>query len=338
MTDRISDIEFLMMSQDDQIARLRLAAMACLERYGLSSASEIVLLNHRENAVFSIVDDQSGAKFALRVHRAGYHERAAIASELAWMRALQESGIDTPELIRGLDGDYIQTVDIPELPAPHHCDLLDWVEGQSLSGAASQDVYAIMGAANARLHNHAKNWKLPEDFVRQRWDEDGMLGGDPVWGRFQDLAQMSDEQRSLLERARTKARERLQAFGMSEDRFGLIHADMMPENIMVKDEHPFLIDFDDSGFGWFLYDLGTLFAADAFEEGFQDNLAAWVKGYRTVEPLGDEDLAELPTFLMCRMLVGLGWLHTRKETPMAKEYTEFYIEHACLYANEYLKT
>lgn len=40
----------------------------------------------------------------LRVHRAGYHSDAALASEFAWMRALEESGIWVPRVIRARSG------------------------------------------------------------------------------------------------------------------------------------------------------------------------------------------------------------------------------------------
>lgn len=60
MKDRITEPEFRALPQDDQVARLRLLAVACLENYGLDKASEIALLNHRENAVFSINDPVKG--------------------------------------------------------------------------------------------------------------------------------------------------------------------------------------------------------------------------------------------------------------------------------------
>lgn len=334
MKDRITEPEFRALPQDDQVARLRLLAVACLENYGLDKASEIALLNHRENAVFSINDPVKGEKFALRVHRAGYQTEKSITSELVWMEALTEAGIVTPSIIPGLDGKTVQAVDIAELHEVHYCDLLAWVEGAPLED--DSNTFKILGAANARLHAFAKNWTPPEGFERQVWDEAGMLGPEPIWGRFQDLENLDPEKCALLEQARNKALARLEVFGKSENRFGLIHADMMPENILVSQGKPFVIDFDDGGFGWYLYDLGTLFGLQVADDGWKNNLAAWAEGYRSVEPLPDEDLAELPTFLMCRLLVGLGWLHSRKETSMAQEFTDDFIDLACFMAGEYL--
>jgi Ser/Thr protein kinase RdoA (MazF antagonist) len=39
--------------------------------------------------------------------------------------------------------------------------------------------------------------------------------------------------------------------------FGLIHADLRLANLMVDDQGLTAIDFDDCGFGWWVYDLAS---------------------------------------------------------------------------------
>ena len=139
-------------------------------------------------------------------------------------------------------------------------------------------------------------------------------------------------------RAREVILKRLEKYGKGQDRFGLIHADLMAENILLHEGNPYVIDFDDSGFGWFIYDLATMLPINLPEEE-EARVAcdAWTEGYRSVEPLAYEHLEELPTFLMCRYLVGLGWLHTRKETPLAQEFTGAIVEMACEQAETLIK-
>jgi Ser/Thr protein kinase RdoA (MazF antagonist) len=96
-----------------------------------------------------------------------------------------------------------------------------------------------------------------QGFIRQAWDADGLLGAHPIWGRFEDLAALTPEAARQLGQARDRARAKLTAFGKNEDRFGLIHADLLPENVLVHEGSPMAIDFDDSGFSWRLYDLAT---------------------------------------------------------------------------------
>ncbi len=163
-----------------------------------------------------------------------------------------------------------------------------------------------------------------------------MLGDEPLWGRFWDLEALNADQLALMRRARRMVLERLARFGKTDDRFGLIHADFMPDNVLIHRGEASVIDFDDSGFGWVLYDPATLFAFSVADGAFPARLDAWVKGYRSVTDLPDEHLAELPTFIMARCLVGLGWLHTRRETDMARLLTGPIVKLACDYAESLL--
>jgi Ser/Thr protein kinase RdoA (MazF antagonist) len=319
--------------QERRFARLRAAA---LERFGVPPDAPLSLLSHRENAVFRVDDPNEGRAYVLRIHREGYQSEAMIRSELAWMEALRAEGVETPEVLHARDGDTVQTVAVPEVPEPRHCDLFRWVGGEPPDAADVERTYRLLGRINARIHDQARDWKRPPGFQRQSWDEEGMLGEHPLWGRFGDLAALSAEQQRLLGDARTAVLSRLSRFGKAPDRFGLIHADLMPENILVQDGVPRVIDFDDSGFGWHLYDPATLLAFDVAEEDFGRRRDAWVAGYREVASLPDAHLAELPTLIMARFLVGLGWLHTRRETPFARQFTPDLVALACAYARDFL--
>jgi len=316
--------------------RLKELAVAALERFGLAPDSALELLKHRENAVFRVDEAASGRRCVLRVHREDYQTRASIWSELLWMDALCQAGLPTPRALAGRDGEWVQTVSVPGVPEPRHCDAISWVEGEPLDVANSVEAYGLLGELQARLHDHSRRWSRPPGFTRQRWDDDGMLGEEPLWGRFQDLEALDPGQLALLKRARRAVLERLARFGKTQDRFGLIHADFMPDNVLIHQGVASVIDFDDSGFGWYLYDPATLLGLSAADDGFPTMLDAWTQGYRSVADLPDEHLAELPVFIMARWLVGLGWLHTRRETDMARLVTETYVSMACDYAESLL--
>ena len=67
---------------DEQLRRLHLLATAALDRYDLPPGAEAHLINVSENATYRVESPAGGEKWALRVHREGYHSRNAIASEL----------------------------------------------------------------------------------------------------------------------------------------------------------------------------------------------------------------------------------------------------------------
>src|SRR5262249_59022769 len=80
----------------DVLARVTRCAQRALGEYRCHPGATVRLLNVSENATY-LIDDPGAAPSVLRVHRLGYHTRAEIASELAWMDALRaEAGVRTP--------------------------------------------------------------------------------------------------------------------------------------------------------------------------------------------------------------------------------------------------
>lgn len=73
------------------------------------------LISISENVIFRI-DASGGMRYALRLHRPGYHDVAEIGSELAWLDALLTTGLDVPRPLPARDGTRILT--LPGTDAP----------------------------------------------------------------------------------------------------------------------------------------------------------------------------------------------------------------------------
>jgi Ser/Thr protein kinase RdoA (MazF antagonist) len=123
----------------------------------------------------------------------------------------------------------------------------------------------------------------------------------------------------LLQRCEDRVTARLTAYGTGPERFGLIHADMRLANLIISDGATRLIDFDDCGLGWFMYDFA---AGISFMEDHPQVPAlkqAWVRGYRSARPLSEADEAEIDTFVMLRRLALLAWIGSHIEVDTARE-------------------
>jgi Ser/Thr protein kinase RdoA (MazF antagonist) len=334
---------------EDSPALLQQLAISALRRWG-KEAHEIRLIKMRENAVFRIVDTR-GASFALRVHRQGYHSDAALRSELQWMGALQHAGIDVPTLVPASDGRLFVSERVDGTGAPRQVDLLEWFDGRPLGSSEAglaaglndvEQLYRSIGAIAARVHNHAVDWPLPLAFERHRWDLEGLVGDAPLWGRFWELAALAHDERALLMRARDRVGRELRALTDSADgtpRFGLIHADLVPENLLLSDAGRLcVIDFDDAGFGWHLFELAT---ALYFIQDGPDYSAArqgLIDGYRRHRDLPDALIEKLPVFLAARSFTYLGWLHTRPASAEGRAIAPHVIRLACRQALRLLDT
>jgi Ser/Thr protein kinase RdoA (MazF antagonist) len=131
---------------------------------------------------------------------------------------------------------------------------------------------------------------------------------------------------ALFARAVDLMRRRLARFGQDSNRFGLIHLDMRLANLLIDGEEVKVIDFDDCGFSWRLYDAATTVSFFEHEPHVPDLMAAWVKGYRRIHELPAEDEAEIPTFVMLRRMILVAWIGSHSETDLAQsmgvDYTE----------------
>lgn len=262
----------------------------------------------RENQVFHV----SGAKgdFALRIRRPGLRNAAELRSELQWLAAMARAGLSVPRPKPSVSGEYVETI------AGHQVDMVGWMTGQpmgqSLKPLRLNDPGATffrLGHEMARLHAASDAFDLPAGFLRPRWDIDGLLGETPLWGRFWDNPTLDDDSRAMLRRFRKSARRDLDAMAERLDH-GLIHADLVGENILVDGKSLHLIDFDDGGFGFRLFDIATALLKHRTEPDYGRLQSMLLDGYLSVRAL---DMSHLDLFLALRAVTYVGWIMPRMD-------------------------
>ena len=323
------------LSHEEKLKRLHQVATAALARYAIPSNAAATMINLSENATYRI-DAPAGQKWALRVHREGYHTRNSIASELLWIQALRNnSPVITPVPVRGLDGEFIQTVAISGMN-PRNVVLFEWEEGAEPSEAELLGPFEILGRVTGEMHVFTRSWPLPAGFERHTWDFETSLGHRPHWGSWRQGMGMDDSKRALFQRAVDLIARRLAAFGKGPERFGLVHCDMRLANLMIDGAITKVIDFDDCGFSWYLYDCATALSFIEHRPDVAELVAAWVKGYRQVASLSSADEAEIPTFIMLRRLLLIAWIGSHSETDLARSMGLSYTESTVELAERYL--
>lgn len=313
--------EFDKLSHKEQLVCLQQLADASLKCFALPSGATAQMINLSENATYKITVPNTQKWWALRVHREGYHSKIAIASELAWAKALRVNGAAiTPVVVLGLDGNEIQTVSHPSLLQPRHVVLFDWESGAEPSEEDEdlREPFETLGKTTALMHQHVKSWDRPEWFERLTWDFDTSLGANPHWGRWCDGMGLDRDRKKLFGDTVDLIEQRLEKFGQSPERFGLIHCDMRLANLLIDGSVTKVIDFDDCGFSWLMYDCATTVSFFENKPEVPALLKSWVKGYRTVVDLPQEDEDEIPTFVMLRRLLLVAWIGSHSETDLAQ--------------------
>lgn len=273
------------------------------------------LINVSENATYLV--EGTNWKSVLRVHRENYHSERAIQCELDWSRALNNDGhIITPEFHPGRNGNPIQSGIVEGLPESRYMVMFHFVEGTQPD--EEQDLvkpFEELGEIAATTHLQSIGWKRPQPFERLTWDLDTVFGTNPTWGNWRDSPNVTREIHGVLEQVESTVTHRLTKFGKGPDHYGLIHADMRLANLLIDENSTRLIDFDDCGFGWFLYDFAASISFMEDHVQIPALKASWLKGYRKIRDLSDVEVNQLDTFVMLRRLALLAWIGSHIEAP-----------------------
>ncbi|MCO6418947.1 phosphotransferase [Siccirubricoccus sp. KC 17139] len=302
------------------------AARQALAAFGVMPA-ELRFVRLSENATFLAVDARDGAKLVLRLHRPTYHALEELRSEHLWTRALVQAGVATPEPLATLAGEAFAQVEIAATREQRWAGLARWVEGELLAevvaregdAAANLARFRGLGALIAAMHNQATGWAPPAGFRRHRLDAEGLMGETPFWGPFWDHPIFSAAERRLMLATRDALHGVLTRYGEAPERFSLIHADLHPRNVLVDGTRVAVIDFDDAGYGWHLYDLAVALIDYQLHPQAAALREAVLAGYRSVRPLAEADAALLPMFQLIRDMAQIGWYLGRPELPPSRD-------------------
>lgn len=315
---------------------LDLLAARAIRRFDLPDRVQPTLINISENATYRLDDPAAGGRWALRIHREGYHSRAAIASELAWLAALKDAeAASVPTPLRGRDGELIQSVRLDGIEQPRNVVLFDWEAGAE---PATNDVagFERLGETAARMHAHVRSWTRPPWFERHTWNFDTSLGATPHWGRWRDGMGVTPEIAEVLDETVALIGRRLARLGTGPDVFNLVHGDMRLANLLMDGGTVKVIDFDDCGFSWFLYDCATTVSFFEDASDVPELIAAWVRGYRRFGDLSPEEETEIATFVMLRRILLVAWIGSHSETELARSMGVAYTQGTVPLCERYL--
>lgn len=146
---------------------------------------------------------------------------------------------------------------------------------------------------------------------------------------------MPDE-REILIILRDKARSELEFLRAAGADFGLIHADLVRENVLISGNAISMIDFDDAGFGFRMLDIATALFKNRDEANFVELQRTLIDGYLEVRPVLRTEIDTLPLFMALRALTFMGWAEQRKDEPGMDVRLDRYKADALSLAADYL--
>ena len=304
-------------------------ALAC---WGLQDAA-VKPLSLSENATYLVKAVPStcaaggAATSVLRLHRPGYRTAPLIESELAWIDALADEGsVRVARAYSTEAGGKLCTFVNPEGNVQHAV-LFEFLEGKEPAEEGLLSSMERIGRVAARLHASALSWKRPDGFTRIVWDEARIVGDASDFGDWRDTPEVTPELRGILEDAEAKMLCEMAEYGKTPGNFGLIHTDLRSSNLLIGDDGAVkVIDFDDCGEGWFLFDVACSFSFEESSPDIERMVLSYLRGYRAAGGvIADSELVYLPAMLMARRLMLIAWVERRKETIWAGLIRERYV-------------
>jgi Ser/Thr protein kinase RdoA (MazF antagonist) len=319
-----------------QVYQLRRLAYKALQQYPLPQP-RLALLQHEHNTTFH-VRTVTGERFVLRIHRPEQHTTEAIRSELLWLTALhQDTSLHIPQPILTKDGGLLTIAEVDGVPEPRVCVLFRWQTGRFLSRSLTPIHLERVGMFIGCLHEHAAQWSYPPQFVRGRVDNLTSVArfisrvdlhsasltdlekhptDEDVERCLRLVAELcSAEDSVVVQCAIHHIRQVLAELGYGADVFGLIHADLHQENYLFHRGGVLAIDFDDCGFGHYLFDLSVTLLEIQHLQQYVSLRTALLAGYRRARPLPSAHECCLDTFFVLRHIQVLMWVLESREYP-----------------------
>jgi Ser/Thr protein kinase RdoA (MazF antagonist) len=292
----------------------------------------LTVLRHEHNTAFRV--DTATGRHVLRLNRSGVHDERTIASEMSWLTALAEAtDLGVPVPVTARDGSLVVSESAPGVPAPRFGVLLRWQEGRFVDRRLTPRHLASVGDLIGQLQRHAVGWTPPLGFARPRVDvlttaarhasiggpgEEGTQGAIPTSddqaSALALVAQLLGEHdRHVIADAIGLASRSAETLAGTPDGQGLLHADLHYENFLFRDGRALAIDFDDCGWGNYLYDLAVPLSELEGRSNYEALRDALLDGYTRQRPLPhgyDEHLRALAILRRVQLIM---WILESRE-------------------------
>ncbi|MGG4401934.1 phosphotransferase [Paenibacillus amylolyticus] len=272
------------------LIRARKVALSAIQKYNLEW-DNIQFIQLSDTITYKI-ETSTDNNYLLRIH-SDRLSREEIRSELLLLQALNKSkDLNVPEGMANCDGIYVLDIETETGYRRPYITMMRWIEGEKAAGEFTDSQAYNMGVLMSRLHEAAKDFNPPSDFVRPTWGVESFKREMAKLERYYERF-LSEEGWKLYQDAAEKVVSQLTTMHPSEHNYGLIHADLHTGNMVFEDNQPYPIDFGRCGYGYYLYDMaGTIL------ELWPKHRWMLIQGYESIRKLETDYIRDLECFFV----------------------------------------
>jgi Ser/Thr protein kinase RdoA (MazF antagonist) len=267
-----------------------------LPLYALPAGTTVSLLAQGMHDTYLVT--APAAKSILRIYRAGWKTFAQVEAELAVLLSLQAQGLPVAYPIADARGTFVHRFTGPE--GERYAVLFAYAEGEQIHALTPAQA-VLFGRYLGQMH------------VLTQGRREVALGREYSAGRILEETRRAihavlpahREAQGQLERIGELLDGRLTPAVLNALKTGICHGDPHHENLFIEPAtgRVTMFDFDFSGNGPLLYDLGCFCF---YERPRQANIAAFLEGYAGAMPLNGAERELVPCFTVLMRLFHLG--------------------------------
>jgi Ser/Thr protein kinase RdoA (MazF antagonist) len=249
----------------------------------------------RASANFLFTFKHAGREYVLRFINAKTRTVDALCAELAFINHLASRGIQVAKPVRSVAGKFVERIVTEQ--GLFHAVVFERLTGKPLElEELTPATITRWGEALGELHVAAEGYRE---------------GGRPTWQDHiafvaADLPAEETAAKAML----NQIQEQFAQLAVTSHNFGLIHFDFEPDNLIRKDTHIGIVDFDDCAYYWFAADvafaLRDLFGDSPRKVNLQnETVRHFIHGYRRAKAIDDAEVEHIPLFLTLHNLFTL---------------------------------
>lgn len=307
------------LSHIGKLRRFRKIAEHALQYYKITDY-KLEFIGYSENVTYKITTQSN--KYLLRIHRPDNRTISGIEQEFNFLDLLnQHSDNSYQSALKNKTGDYVTQVWDTVSAEPRLCSILSWQEGVIRRGSIADKHLTLLGTYIAKIHNFSDQYKSQLAFdKRVIWNAENLVGENNIFGSFSPLHNVKGFNGKIFHQVRKRVYANIEThIKLNSDKCGMIHADLHFGNILWQQQNLTAIDFDDCGWGSYLYDLAVpSYYMDDEKAIYHKNLI--FEAYAKIRPLSQKDIEIIEEFILARHILLQAWLYTRRDHPKLLQY------------------
>lgn len=240
-------------------------AREVLSLYPVSNA-DIEFIRHNENITYRVNDKLHDKIYILRIHKPStegllgiQHTYEGLKSEIQILQGINvDNVIKVQKPVANCQGEYVTECSFNADPC--YATLLEWIDGSPLTIQEDNidEIAFALGENLGLFHEFSLQFKPEGDFTRPIYDLDRIDMAIDELKYGVEIELYSREHYEIIKEVLTLVKNQIKELESRGNAWGLIHADMQLGNIIMNNGKPCFIDFCLSGFGYYLFDVGSL--------------------------------------------------------------------------------